>query len=221
MDDLATVSGNLSDDLDVSNDPDNYADPTPPAPVPEGNYRLRLEVALDKKQDGSINGQTDAATGKFYPTILIKKGEVVEGPEGTLGRTAISYARVYTKPFMRGDNQVNSLADLTRSFDQTRGWNNIADGFALLEELAATGTMRCRLTWEGFDKDHFDAQVTEIGGIQNLVGDVKKSVNKASTIRGAKNFDKSGIATGPSGATVSARARIATTYPSSATVKIG
>ena len=219
IEDLASVSQNLADDLNVSDD-GNYADPTPPAPVPEGNYRLRLEIALDKDQAGNIKGQTDER-GRFYPTILIKKGEVVEGPAGTEGRTALSSTRVYTRPFDRGNGQANGLADLTRSFDQTRGFNSFADGFALLEELAATGTMRCRLTWEGFDKDHWDASLAALGKTaSDLTKEEKKALNTACTIKGAKKFDKNGIATGPSGATVSARARLATTYPSSEKVKI-
>lgn len=221
LDDLATVSANLSDDLAVSNDPDAYQDPTPPAPVAEGNYRLKLEVALDKKQDGSINGQTDDR-GRFYPTILIKKGEVVEGPEGTIGRTALSYARVYTKPFNRGDGQANGLADLTRSFDQTRGWSTFEDGFKLLQELADTGYMRCRVVWEAFDTDHYDAALAALGKTKfQLDPAEKKMLNKDATVKGAKNFDKNGITKGKSGATLSARTRIATTYPSSETVKIG
>lgn len=225
LDDLASVSGNLADDLGVSNDPDVYQDPTPPAPVAEGNYRLRIEVALDKNQDGTVRGQTDA-NGKFYPTILIKKGEVVEGPAGTEGRTAISYARVYTRPFERGNGMANGLADLTRSFDQTRGWNNFEDGFRILEELSQTSTMRCRLTWEAFDTDLFNAKLEALGMSKEMLNqpsnkETKKQFNKDCTVKGAKHFDKNGIAKGKSGATLTARTRIATTYPSSETVKIG
>ena len=221
MDDLASVSANLADDLEVTNDPDNYSDPLPPAPVAEGNYRLRLEVALDKNQDGSIRGQKDDK-GKFYPTILIKKGVVVEGPAGTIDRTGISFARVYTKPFPRGDGQANGLADLTRAFDQTRGWNNFEDGFRLLEELTQTATMRCRLVWEAFDTDHYNALLGQMGKTKDqLTPAEKKQLNKDCTIKGAKNFDKNGIAKGKSGATLTARTRIGSTYPSSENVKIG
>lgn len=214
LDDLATVSANLADDLEVSNNPDSYQDPTPPAPVPEGNYRLRLQLELDKGQDGAVRGQKDAK-GKFYPTLLIRKSEVIEGPAGSLGRSAVNFERVYTRPFARGDGQANGLADLTRSYDQTRGWNNFEDGFSLAAELSETGTMRCRIGWEAYDKDYAEQLANELGGFNSLTDAQKKDIRKRSTLKGSKQFDKNGIATGPSGATVTARARITAFYPSS------
>ena len=218
-DDLSEVSSALADDLGVSGDPDDYQDPTPPAPVPEQNYRLRLEVALDKDKDGKPKGLTDE-NGGFYPTILVIKGEVVEGPAASIGRTAISYERIYTKPYARGEGLANGLSDLTRSFDQTRGFNNFTDGFALLAELAETETMRCRLRWEAFDGDHFTTLADAEGGRDNLSKEQKKAISKVCSVRGAKNFDKNGIVTGPGGTTLSAKARIAQTYPSGEKVNI-
>ena len=221
-DDLATVSEALADDLGLSGDVDDYPDPTPPAPVPEGNYRLRLEIGLDKDDSGKVRGLTDEA-GKFYPTILITKGEVVEGPEGTEGRSAVSYERVYTKPYPRGTGMANGLSDLTRSFDQTRGFSNFNDGFELLSELAQNETMRCRVRWEAFDSDYFDERVKAVAGSrENLTKEQKKMLNKECSIRGQKNFEPNGTVKGPSGAVLTARARISSFYPSGdEKVKVG
>lgn len=219
LDDLASVSANLADDLNVSED--TYKDSTPPAPVPEGNYRLRLEVEIDKDKDGKVKGQLDDK-GRFFPTVLIKKGEVIEGPEGTLGRNAISYARIYTRPFDRQGSLASSLADLTRSFDQTRGWAGVEEGIKVLAELAATGTCRLKLQWEAFDKDYAEELANELGGFSSLNAAQKKEINKKATVKGAKNFDANGIAIGKTGATLEARTRITTTYPSAKDgVKIG
>jgi hypothetical protein len=220
LDDLATLPVNAEFDVPVNDD--SYADPTPPAPLKEGNYRLRVvKFSLDKKKDGTPN-----LTDGLWPVINLERVEVVE-PAEFAGRVAVSFERVYSKPFNRGGGMANGLADLTRSMDQTRSYNNPRDGIAILDELVQSGTtFRARIGWEGYDKDFYDQQVSNLGGESMIDNAKRKELRKAATIKGMKSFPQhadgshASVVTGKSGSTVTARARIASVYPSGQDVKI-
>lgn len=202
---------------------DNYQDALPPAPVPERDYRLRItKWSLDKDKQGNLR-LTD---GKF-PVILIEESEVVE-PLELAGKRAVSYERLNTKPFERpkGSGSLCSmLGDLTRSYDQTRGWKSIPEGLELLAELIATGTFQSRLRWEAYDKDYVSTRIAELGGESMVNDDQLKELRNQATIKGMKRFPKlpdgshASIVEGPSGAQLEARLKLGSIYPSSKQLK--
>lgn len=223
--DLSSVSAALEDDLEVSNSAD-YQDPTPPAPPKEANYRLKVvKMGLDKNQDGSIR-----LTDGKYPTVVLERVEIVE-PVELDGKVGVSFERIYTKPFERvkGAPLANGLADFTRSFDSTKGWSSVQHGLNALDEFVDAGnTFRARLEWVAYDSDHYKAQIAALGGEESATKDDKKRIRKEATVRGMRRFKQAAdgsylpIITGPSGATLTARARISTFFPShQENVKIG
>lgn len=214
LDDLATLPVNAEFDVPVNDD--TYQDPTPPAPLKEGNYRLRIvKFNLDKRQDGTPN-----LTDGKWPVVNLERVEVVE-PAELAGRVALTFERVYSKPFNRNGGQASGLADIVRSHDQSAGFRSAGEGIEALARLVdAGGTFRARIGWEGYDKDHYEAQIASIGGEGVAQPEQKKAFRKQATIKGMKNFPAqadgsySSVAIGKSGATVEAKARISGYFPS-------
>lgn len=174
---------------------------------------------LDKNQDGSIR-----LTDNKYPTIVLEQVDIVE-PVEMEGKRAVSFERVYTKPFARiqgGQPTSNGLADLTRSHDATRTWSTVQQGLDVLDQMVESGeTFRARLEWNAYDKDHYEQQIAALGGEASASKEDKKRIRKEATIRGMKRFQKTPDGSsylptviGPSGATLQARARISTFFPS-------
>lgn len=223
--DLASVSETLEDDLGVSAGTD-YQDPLQPSPPKEGNYRLKVvKMSLDKNQDGSIR-----LTDNKYPTIVLERVEIVE-PAEMEGKVGVMFERIYTKPFERvkGAPLANGLADITRAFDITKTWSRVQDGLDILDQMVDAGeTFRARLEWNAYDSDHYKAQIAALGGEDSASKEDKKRIRKECTIRGMKRFKQSSdgaylpIVVGPSGNTLTARAKIATYFPShQENVKLG
>lgn len=151
----------ITDDLNVTMDPDSYKDaPSNTIPQP-GAYRLRVVSMKPRKdQDGNIV----LADGKF-PTIVLEQLEILE-PEDD-GRKFGAFLDVRTKPVKRFDGYATDLGDITRSFDQTRGWSGTSEGLAVLEELAQEGTFRAQLGWSAYDSQFAKSQL-EAAGLAGL-----------------------------------------------------
>jgi hypothetical protein len=220
LDDLATLPVNAEFDVPIAEG--SYQDPLPIAPLPEGNYRLKVvKFSLDKNQDGTLR----LARGQ-WPTVNLERIEVVEGEH--TGKVAATFQRVYSVPFARGGSVPNAsgLGDLIRAFDQTVSVSNVKDAIELLHQFVESGaSFRGRIVWTAYDKDHADQQFAEIGGKQMASKEQYKAISKSATVKGVKNFPQGPngplpIVTGRSGAQLEARAELSNLYPSGQDVKL-
>lgn len=186
--------------------PEAYADAPTPRPLDEGTYALKI-VKISKDADNSGNWRDPR-----FPALQVDF-EVAEGERA--GRKA-NFVRISSRPWMRKRGttsaKVSDLGDLIRAFDKTYNWgSDIKAAFQFLLEQQDRGTVaKIRLGWKAFDMDHFNAN-----GGDNLAPDSqeKKDLYKVCGVRGQKNFDNNGEATGPSGKLLKARLFMQQAYP--------
>lgn len=218
-DDLALLSEQLQDDLEIVDSSQAYQDALPPAPPAEGNYKAKIDfLGAAKDANGNPKFQTNDKLDKF-PTLVYNA--VVVEPVELEGKRLSSFERVYTRPFLRQGAMANSLMDLTRSFDSTRGWRTVSEGIAVLKELAETASFRCRIIWEAYDTD-YAKHLKEAEAVNGtLTNEQLNSINKRATIRGMKKFDPnpqggylSTVKHPISGNVLTARAKITQLFPS-------
>jgi len=219
----------LSDDLDVSMDPETYADQSGPSPVPAGNFNVRVVKHGPRKNK---EGQAILTDGK-YPIIALEQIEIVE-PDEFAGRKVMLFQDIRTKPFERFDPVrgmkvlASGLGDITRAFDQREGWSGLRAGLELLDQfLAENATMRVQLNWTAYDKDYVEQTFDEMGGKDALSKDEQNEVYNKARLRGMKKFPKlpngkfSHIWVGPSGSPCEARVEITRFFPSLEEVRLG
>lgn len=221
--DLAELSANIADDVEVGGNTEGYIDQLPPSPVPEDNYVLKIDGLTQDIKDG-----TPVLTDGKYPVLLAAKFVVVE-PTDLENRIAASFVRLATKPFERVPGRLASpLADVTRAFDVAKTWSTLTDGLAFLKEAVELGrTFRARVVWEAFDTDYYNQQIDALGGKSSVSKDQMREISKKSTIRGMRRFqqDANGkylpIVVNPnSGNTLNARSKISQYFPSNQDVKV-
>lgn len=231
LEDLATISEGLQDDLQGVDPTQDYPDALPPAPPAEGNYRAKISyLAGQKDRSGNLKFQLDSNGNKF-PT-LVYSASIIEPGEQENHRL-FSFESIYTRPFQRNGVTANALMDLTRSLDSSRGWRTVSEGIALLKELAETGTFRCRVRWEAYDAEYAKTLKEErlrLSGVSELTKDQMNAINKEVSIVGMKKFDQD-PSTGKylprvkhpiSGNILTPRVRVAQLFPSHQEgVKIG
>lgn len=221
LDDLATLPVNAEFEIPT----DQHQEALPPAPIPEGNYRLRVEkMSIDKDKEGNVR----LSQGK-WPAVVLEKIAVVEGEHAD--RTAATFQRVYSVPFVRGGGTIpnaSGLTDLLRAYDQTLSLTNVSDIIEALERFVAEGaTFRGQVRWTAYDKDAADAEFARLGVTTKTASKEQfKQVRKIAEIRGMKKFPKAAngsylpVMEGPSGATVEAKGEVSNFYTSSAEVKL-
>jgi hypothetical protein len=221
--DLADLSANIADDLEVGGNTEGYVDQLPPAPPPEDNYVLRIDGLKQDEKDGN----PVLADGR-YPVLLANRYVIVE-PTDLENRSAASFVRIATKPFERvPGKKVSPIADITRAFDVSRTWTSLTDGLAILKEMVETGrTLRARIVWEAFDTEYYNQQLDALGGKASASKEQIREVSNKSTVRGMRKFTPDGnggylpIVVNPhSGNTLNARTRITQYFPSNQTVKV-
>lgn len=215
----------ITDDLDVNMDPENYQDQASPAPPAPGNYRFVVKKVEEKKDRDSKVIRID---GK-YPIITLQQLEIVEPVE--FGRLVSPFHDIKTKPFERFGSLVSEVGDITRAYDQTRGWSGLQEGLALLNEYFDTNaTFVANLGWEAFDKAFLDQALAEAGlentTYANRTDDQKQVVNalyKKARLRTRSFPVRDGrrihVAQGPSGDMLEARPVITRFIPSEEGVK--
>jgi hypothetical protein len=209
-----------TDVLDVAVD-ETYEDQRNPAPVPSGNYTLKVLRHKGAERDGQPILRDD-----IYPVIQIDQVEIIE-PSEFAGRKVGLFQSFETKPSRR-QRGGSDLGDLTRALDATRTWTGLKEGVATLEELLGAGLpMNVRIDWEANDYEYVKAALTaeNLNGVRyaEMIDDQKKIANdiyNKAKLRGMKNFPKlqSGDFnhewTGPGGEVIEARPRITRFFPS-------
>jgi hypothetical protein len=220
QDDLATLPVNAEFEVPT----DQQQEALAPAPIPEGNYRLKVEkLSLDKNQDGTLKLSRDV-----WPTVVLEKVVVAEGEFE--GRTAANFQRVYSVPFVRGGGttpNASGLTDLLRAYDQTASFTSVGEIIEQLQRYVDEGaTFRGQVRWSAFDKEAASAEYAKLGVTSKTASkEQHKAVKKIAEIKGMRKFPKAAdgsyLATlkGPSGEVLEARSEINTFYGSNAEVK--
>jgi hypothetical protein len=220
--DLAEVSANLTDDLNIGNN-DTYQDALPPAPPKEGNYRLRInKMSLAKGKDGQLTLQQGT-----HPVVVLEDVVIVE-PVELEGKSAVRFERVYIKPYQRAGQNADNLTDIVRAHSIEATYSGWKEGLQVLQSLAEQGaSFRAQIVWEAFDNEGYTAEVDALGGRDSVDKDTEKRLRKEYTIKGMKKFKQNPdgtfapIVVHPvTGNTLEAKARISRFYPSNATVKL-
>lgn len=219
---------NISDDLDVSINPDTYPDQQNPAPPAAGNYTFRIKkLSIRKDKDNNIV----LRDGK-WPVYVLEQVEIVE-PESAK-RLVMLYQDVSTKPFNRDGEMASAAADLVRAIDSTRPVQGLLGIDAVFAEALDQGTtFHAKLDWEAYDGDFAKQALEEagLGGVKfaELDADDKKTASAIyakARLKGMAKFPKkadgtpSGVWVGPSGESIEARPTLAKLYPSHNTVKL-
>lgn len=229
---MSNLDFDFVDDMNVGVDPDTYPDQANPAPVPSGNYQLRItkfDVARTKDGKAVVFNNTEGKPA--YPVFNIEQAEILE-PAEFRGRKIGLFQQVSTRPFARqGDPSVTQMGDLLRALDQTvnaRGTKAVVD--EVMDRVGST-PISVRLDWEANDFGFIGQKFEELFGGKRYsqldAGDknVANGIYKQAKCVGMKNFPdtkdgkKNHVWTGPSGDQFEARAKITRYYPSLADVK--
>lgn len=222
----------VSDDLDISVDPETYQDQVNPAPPLPGNYRMVVLGKIEQRKDKAGNAiMTD---GKF-PVFTIMRAKIVEPVE--CEKEFGLFHDLRTKPFERFTHVVSDIGDIVRSMDQTRDWRGLAEGLNILEELVATNTpFTVQGAWSGYDAAYVEAAFLEAGiakggekvalASERITKDAYNAIYKKGRLN-TNDFKADGkggrmqVATGPSGASIEARFQIRKFIPSLETTALG
>lgn len=219
------------DDMNVGVDPETYPDQSNPAPVPAGNYVLRVtKFDVQRMPDGNPVIYKNAAGEPAYPLYSIDQAEIIE-PSEFAGRKIGLFQSVSTKPFSRQGEDVTNMGDLLRALDQTVRVRGTKATIQEVMDLIATTPITVRLDWEandfGFIKSEFERLFNgkRYSELQGQDKNTASGIYKKAKIVGMKSFAdlpngrKNHVWTGPSGDQFEARARIVRYYPSLADVK--
>lgn len=227
---MSSLDFTFEDDLNIGVDPDNYPDQANPAPVPTGNYSLRItKFGPQRNKSGDVVVYNNAAGKPAYPVYVIEQVEVME-PSELRGRKIGLYQTVSTKPQNRNGVPVTQMGDLLRALDQTVSAQGTRATIEAVEELIPTGTINVRLDWEANDFGFAKSKMEDLFGgrkYAELFVAEKSSANavyKESKCVGMKNFPvmangkHNHVWTSPGGNTIEARAKVVRYYPSLSTV---
>lgn len=210
-----------NDSMDVVID-GNYEDQRNPAPVPAGNYMLRV-----KRFKPLTNSEgKEILRDDTYPVVVLEQVEILE-PSEFSNRLVGLWQNIESKPSNR-QRGGSDLADIIRAHDATRQVRGLKEALATFEEVVAAGLpFNARLDWVANDGLWVQAALEEAGlrGIPyaTLDDEQKKVANEIynkSKLQGMKKFPKladgsfSHEWTGPGGDVIEARPRIVRFYPS-------
>lgn len=216
----------VDDDLSIAVDPETYQDQTNPPPPLPGNYRM-IVVGGKVEQRKDKNGNPIVTDGKF-PVFTIVRAKIVEPVDAE--KEFGLFHDIRTKPYDRHGSVVSDVGDIVRSMDQTRGWQGLAEGVGLLEELIAQNTpFTVQLKWGAYDSDYVEqaflaagiAKGSEKAALANglITKEAYSAIYKAARL-GTNDFVADGkggrrpVAVGKSGKTLEARAQIGKFFPS-------
>lgn len=187
----------VSDDLDIALDNDSYQDQANPAPVPAGDYLMRI-LSLDaaRFRNGDRKGQPILADNT-YPLLEIGVVEIVEGLGDGVTRKVGLFQTVSTKPFDRDGKQASQLNDLARAYGLPN-YSGFGELTKLLQEAVETRqTFGASLDWEsGYDSEFVTAALEQFGlkgrEKSTFSDDERKLFNaiqyRYAKVQGQKNF---------------------------------
>lgn len=225
----------VSDDLDVSVDPETYQDQTNPAPPLPGNYRFVCGKIVAKTDR---NGKAILADDK-YPVLTVQRVKIVEPTESEAEFGLFHDIR--TKPYDRQGSVVSDLGDITRSMDQTRAWQGLKAGLDTFDELTqGNAPFTAQLAWEAYDGAFVEKSFDDLGipkGTEKaalregrITEPAYKAIYKKARL-GTEAFipyakadgtvTRKTTAVGPSGNTLEAKAKVKKFFPSLDQTKLG
>lgn len=201
-------------ELGVS-DPDDYQEPTSPAPPKAGFYKFRI---VDANLPMTADGAPLLADDK-YPQVKVNTVAIIE-PEEHATPLLYLFQNFSYRPYP--DSKSNKVADLIRAHDRSLTWSDSTDGLRrLLETIESGGTFVAKLDWIAKDRDFYLAERERNGG------DYKSVPWKTWVLQGAKHFPKDDrgepipLWEGPSGNNIEARAELKSLIPSDKDTKLG
>ncbi len=228
---MSNLDFDFVDDMNVGVDPDTYPDQANPAPVPAGNYLIRVtKFDVSRKPDGNVVIYNNAEGKPAYPMYSIDQAQIEE-PTDFAGRKIGLFQQVSTKPYNRQGELVSQMGDLLRALDQTVSARGTKATIDEVLNLIANTPIPVRLDWEandfGFIKSEFEKLFNgkRYSELSPADKNVAAGVYKRAKIVGMKNFPTlpngkhNHVWVGPSGDTFEARAKITRYYPSLADVK--
>lgn len=223
----------LTDDLDVALDSNEYQDRQAPLPIFAGNYAVRIVksgLKTEYQKPGTVVLVKNSQGVPTYPVIRLEELEVGK-PEDFAGRRIFpGFQEFGTKPFERTDfttgskSPANNLSDMIRSSDDTISYRGLEAGLKVLERLIAEGALfHVQVDWLAEDRKWIGEEVKivqaaiDAGEVSEEEG--KKLMNKIrykdGRLEGMKKFVISGqggvkslspLWDGPSGESIEAKA---------------
>lgn len=230
---MSSLDFTFEDDLNIGVDPETYPDQANPAPIPAGNYQLRIvKFGPQRTKSGEVVIYNNADGKPAYPCYVIGMGEVQE-PRERSGQKIGLFQTVSTKPQNRNGVPISNMGDLLRALDQTVSAQGTKAMIEAVEELIPNGNISVRLDWEANDFGWAKSRMEELFGGRRYAEltqnekTVANQIYKESKCVGMKNFPvlpngkHNHIWTSPGGNVIEARAKITRYYPSLASVRYG
>jgi hypothetical protein len=197
----------ISDDLNVSLNNDEYQDQANPAPPAYGDYLLRLLSSDGSKTKDSITpaiyragekkGQQRFKTvnGVAFPVLNIGVVEIVEGLGDGVTRKVGLFQDIETNPYEREGKEVSQLGDFARSLGLPN-YSGIGEAVKLLAEAQQSGAMfGATLDWEsGYDKAFVDAAFEQLDLPRKYADQspeqakLANTINRWAKVTGMRNF---------------------------------
>jgi hypothetical protein len=165
----------INDDLDVSLDNDTYQDQANPAPVPFGDYLLKLLADDGQKQRDSItpaiirSGEkkgtpvTRKVNGVEYPVFQLNTLEIIDGLGEGKTRKVSLFQEINTSSYERDGHNVSQIGDLARALGlgNFRGLGELLP--MLIEAQQSGATFGATLDWQsGYDKEFVTAAMEQL-----------------------------------------------------------
>jgi hypothetical protein len=157
--DFSLDSLNLTDDVELNYNPDEYQDQVNPAPPAKGNY---VSQVLGFKPKTNKEGEAVLVDGRF-PVFQLGMVEILDGLGEGVTRKVGLFQDVTTKPFDRYGTVVSQFSDFARSLG-TPGFSSLDDGLSLIREaLESSTTFVSQFDWNVYDGDFIKAAQEQLG----------------------------------------------------------